>query len=56
MPRLARGAYKLYVEAARGVGGREIVSIPFQWQPAKAEQSQVAGSSELGEVTLELKP
>jgi len=56
LPKLAPGAYKLYVEAAREVGGREIVSIPFQWPPAKAEQSQAAGNSELGGVTLELKP
>ena len=56
LPKLAPGAYKLYVEAAREVGGREIVSLPFQWPPAKAEQSQVAGSSELGAVSLELKP
>jgi hypothetical protein len=32
------------------------VSIPFQWPPARAEQSRAAGSSELGEVTLELRP
>ncbi len=56
LPKLAPGAYKLYVEAAREVGGREIVSIPFQWPPAKAEQAQAAGSSELGEIKLELKP
>ena len=56
LPKLAPGAYKLYVEAAREVGGREIVSIPFQWPPAKAEQAGAAGSSELGEVRLELKP
>ena len=56
LPKLAPGAYKLYVEAAREVGGREIVSIPFQWPPAKAEQSQAAGNSELGAVTLDLKP
>ena len=56
LPKLAPGAYKLYVEAAREVGGREIVSIPFQWPPAKTEQSQAAGNSELGAVTLELKP
>lgn len=56
LPKLAPGAYKLYVEAAREVGGREIVSIPFQWPPAKAEQASAAGSSELGEVRLELKP
>jgi hypothetical protein len=56
LPKLAPGAYKLYVEAAREVGGREIVSIPFQWPPTKAEQPQAAGNSELGEVRLELKP
>ena len=56
MPRLAPGAYKLVVEAAREVGGREVVSIPFQWPPAQAEQPVVAGKEELGEVKLELKP
>ena len=56
LPKLAPGAYKLYVEAAREVGGREIVSIPFQWPPAMAEHAQAAGTSELGEVKLELKP
>ncbi len=56
LPKLAPGAYKLYVEAAREVGGREIVSIPFQWPPTQPEQPQTAGSSELGEVKLELKP
>lgn len=56
LAKLAPGAYKLYVEAAREVGGREIVGIPFQWPPSKPEQSRAGGSSELGEVTLELKP
>ncbi|MDM0113178.1 DUF2271 domain-containing protein [Variovorax sp. J22R133] len=56
LPKLAPGAYKLFVEAARESGGREIVSIPFQWPPAQAEQPQVSGSSELGEVKLELRP
>ncbi|MBB3181742.1 DUF2271 domain-containing protein [Variovorax sp. Sphag1AA] len=56
LPKLAPGAYKLYVEAAREVGGREIVSIPFQWPPAKAETATVAGSSELGEIKLDLAP
>jgi hypothetical protein len=56
LPKLAPGAYKLYVEAAREVGGREILSIPFEWPPKAAAQPQVAGNSELGEVKLELKP
>lgn len=53
---LAPGAYKLVVEAAREEGGREVVSIPFQWPPAGAQQPGAAGSHELGEVKLELKP
>ncbi|SEB19095.1 DUF2271 domain-containing protein [Variovorax sp. YR216] len=56
MPKLAPGAYKLHVEAAREVGGREIVGIPFQWPPAKADTATVAGTSELGEIKLDLAP
>ncbi len=56
LPKLAPGAYKLYVEAAREVGGREIVGIPFQWPPAKAETATAAGTSELGEIKLDLAP
>lgn len=56
LPKLAPGAYTLYVEAAREVGGREILSLPFQWPPAKPETASVAGSSELGEIRLDLIP
>jgi len=56
LPKLAPGAYKLFVEASREHGGREVLSIPLQWPPAKAEQLQAQGSSELGAITLELKP
>ena len=57
LPKLAPGAYKLYVEAAREVGGREIVSIPFQWPPtASAAALTATGKEELGEIKLELKP
>jgi hypothetical protein len=53
---LAPGNYTLVVEAAREVGGRELLKIPFTW-PAKASQSGKAqGSSELGAVTLAIKP
>ncbi len=53
---LAPGNYTLVVEAAREVGGRELVKIPFTW-PAKAPQSGKAeGSTELGAVTLAIKP
>ncbi|RYF31814.1 MAG: DUF2271 domain-containing protein [Comamonadaceae bacterium] len=56
MPKLAPGAYKLVVEAAREQGGREVVSLPFQWPPTKAEQTAAQGKDELGAVSLELKP
>jgi len=54
--KLPPGEYKLVVEAAREVGGREVVSVPFQWPAAKSEQLRAKGSSELGEITVDLKP
>lgn len=53
---LAPGSYKLVVEAAREVGGREVVSIPFQWPPQKAESLKAQGATELGAVEVNLKP
>ncbi|WP_310091536.1 DUF2271 domain-containing protein [Pseudoxanthomonas sacheonensis] len=56
LAKLAPGSYTLVIEAAREVGGRELVKIPFTW-PANAPQSSKAqGSSELGAVTLAVKP
>lgn len=56
LAKLAPGNYTLVVEAAREVGGRELLKIPFSW-PAKTPQSGKAqGSSELGAVTLTAKP
>lgn len=53
---LAPGDYVLMVEAAREVGGRELVKVPFQWPPKSAQNAKAQGSSELGAVSLELKP
>ena len=53
---LPAGNYKLVVEAAREVGGRELLSVPFTWPPKKAESLSAKGSSELGAVTVLLKP
>lgn len=52
--KLKRGNYVLLVEAAREVGGRELVKVPFSW-PLASEQS-AKGSKELGEVKLSLTP
>ena len=49
------------IEAAREVGGREILRIPFQW-PAKAgnnlsgDNLKIKGEHELGQVALDIKP
>ena len=48
----APGQYTLVIEAAREVGGREILRIPFTW-PAKAGAGgRAAGKTELGTVSV----
>ena len=54
--KLAPGSYTLRVEAAREVGGRETLAIPFQWPPRKAATGSAQGQTELGAVSLVLKP
>ena len=56
LPKLAPGQYKLQVEAAREVGGRELVSIPFEWPVKQASSLSAQGSAELGAIKLDLKP
>jgi hypothetical protein len=53
---LAAGSYRLVVEAAREVGGRELLKVPFQWPPSETTSGNVQGESELGTVALELIP
>ncbi|WP_333587051.1 DUF2271 domain-containing protein [Phenylobacterium sp.] len=53
---LPAGSYNLVVEAAREVGGREMVRIPFQWPPKANAAGEAKGSTELGAVRLTLKP
>lgn len=48
----APGQYMLVIEAAREVGGREFLRIPFTW-PAKAGAGgRAAGKTELGAVSV----
>lgn len=51
---LAPGDYILIAEAAREVGGREMVSIPFTWPLKAGATASGAGASELGSVSLRL--
>lgn len=54
MPVLAGGNYTLVLEAAREVGGREVLRLPFAWNGRNATAS-AKGSGELGAVTLNVK-
>jgi hypothetical protein len=54
MPTLSPGNYTLIVEAAREVGGREVVRLPFAWNGNSATAAG-KGSTELGGVSLTLK-
>lgn len=54
--KLPAGDYQLVVEAAREVGGRELLRVPFTWPPQSAQTARARGEHELGGVTVELKP
>jgi hypothetical protein len=53
---LGEGGYQLVVEAAREVGGRELLRLPFPWPPRDAVTVRIPGQHELGPVALDLKP
>ena len=54
--KLAPGEYNLVLEAAREVGGREQVKVPFVWPPKAATTTQAKGEHELGAVSVTVKP
>jgi hypothetical protein len=56
LAKLAPGKYALVVEAAREVGGREVVKIPFEWPATRQLQATATGKTELGTVTLDIVP
>jgi hypothetical protein len=53
---LAAGEYHLVVEAAREVGGRELLRLPFRWPATAPQNPDVKGEHELGLVALDIKP
>ena len=48
----APGQYTLVIEAAREVGGRELVRIPFTWPGKAGGGGKAAGKNELGAVSI----
>ena len=53
---LPAGDYRLVVEAAREVGGRELLKLPFTWPPAAEQLQETHGETELGRIAIELVP
>jgi hypothetical protein len=57
LAKLAPGKYNIVVEAAREVGGRELIRIPFQWSKAASPApAKVKGEHELGQIQLTTAP
>ena len=54
--KLAPGKYELVVEAAREVGGRELLRVPFEWPPRAAQNLKAQGEHELGALVVDLAP
>lgn len=55
LARLPAGEYRIAVEVAREAGGREVVRVPFHWPP-RAQDARASGSTEIGAVSLAVKP
>jgi hypothetical protein len=55
LDKLPAGDYKLVIEAAREAGGRELVRVPFTWQPNGKVAATASGKEELGAVSLAIQ-
>ena len=53
---LAPGNYRVVVEAAREVGGRELLKLDFAWPPKAAAHAEAKGAHELGAISIDLTP
>lgn len=55
MGTLGAGQYNLVIEAAREVGGREMITIPFTWPAKPGGVIRVSGKSELGSIVVSFR-
>lgn len=56
LAKLTPGSYQLVIEAAREVGGRELLRVPFTWPATAAQSASAQGEHELGKVALAITP
>lgn len=52
---LVAGDYVMMVEAAREVGGREVLQLPFKWPVNETKTISAQGEKELGKIVLIIK-
>ncbi len=55
MAKLPAGDYHVVVEASREAGGREVVRVPFRWQPKGGATTSAKGQEELGLISVQVK-
>lgn len=55
LDKLPAGDYRLVIEAAREAGGRELVRVPFTWQPNGKVSATASGKEELGAVSVAIQ-
>lgn len=55
LDKLATGDYQVVLEVSREAGGREIVRVPFRWQPKGGAVTVSQGQEELGQVSVQVK-
>jgi hypothetical protein len=55
LDKLPAGDYRLVIEAAREAGGRELVRVPFAWQPNGKVAATASGKEELGAVSVAIQ-
>lgn len=53
---LPAGNYRLFVEAVREVGGREVLGQSFKWPPQADQQLRLQGKDELASLVIHLQP
>lgn len=53
---IAAGEYTLYVEAARELGGREVLKVPVTLPVTSSQHQQDAGEHEIEKIELTLEP
>ena len=56
IPALPAGDYTFVIEAARELGGRELIRVPFTWPQSATQSLSAKGGQELDRLTVTIEP